>query len=182
MAQLLRECDVLDDDVLDDQQRADLLPGDLEGVSLDLLAVLHDLFGALEGRHFLERLVYARGDEALERLAVILLKELHHGRLRDAEQHAQFDMDLLQVRRVAIRLVLRRLLPDGDGMDERDDRSLHAETLRFEGRRDLAHRHLHAAIAGLHHIRAGRRHDDGAKNQEGDADRPRDVLGCHGCS
>lgn len=92
------ECDVLDDDVFDHQQCADLLLRDLEGPGLDLFAVLDDLLGALQGGHFLERLLDARRDERLEGMSIILLEQPDHGSFRDAVKHPQLHVNLLQVR------------------------------------------------------------------------------------
>ena len=79
-----------------------------------IFAVFHDLFRALQGGHFLQGFLHARGDEAVEGIAGKLLVDLHDRRFRHAEEHLEIDGDLLEVGGVALGLVLGRLLPDGD--------------------------------------------------------------------
>ena len=50
-------------------QGADFLARQFESVRLDLLAVLDDLFGALQGGDLLEGFLHTRGDQARERIA-----------------------------------------------------------------------------------------------------------------
>ena len=61
--------DVLDHDVLDDQQVADLRAGEFEGAGLDEFAVLDDLLRALLRGGFLESLLDPGRDEGVERFA-----------------------------------------------------------------------------------------------------------------
>ena len=65
--QLFGESDVFDDDVFDYEQGANFLPGEFEGASLDLLAVLDDLLGALQSGDFFEGLLDARARRGCQR-------------------------------------------------------------------------------------------------------------------
>ena len=163
--EFLGQGDVVDDDVFDDQQAADLLAGDLKRMGFDLLAVFDNLLGALQRDDLFERLLHPRLKQAGERLAIIALKERGHRGLGNAKEHAQFDVDLLQVRGITIGFVLLGLLADRNGMDGGNQRRFEPKSLRLEDGRDFAHGDLDAAIAWLNHIGARGGHNDGHEDQ-----------------
>jgi TPR repeat protein len=123
--------------------------------------------------------LHARGDETLEGIAVVILEKFDHGCLGDAEEHLELDRDLLEIGRVAFGFVFGGLLPDGDLGDRGDKGRLQAEALGFEGPGDLTEGDLHAAIARLHDIGAGRSHNDSAENQQADSDKLGEGLWTH---
>src|SRR4051812_12617447 len=134
MLQFARERNVLNDHVLDDDQRSDLFSRQLKGARFNMLTRFHDLLGALQGNHLFERFVNSRGDQALKRIAIISLKQLDHRSLRNTKEHAQLDLNLLQVRRITLGFILSSLLTNRDGMNRGDQRGLQSESFGLKSR------------------------------------------------
>ena len=81
----MREINILDDDILDNQERADFLPHAGKCLGLDIFAVFDDLFGALHGGNFFQSFLHTRRDQTIEGVARITLINLHDTRFWDAK-------------------------------------------------------------------------------------------------
>lgn len=119
--ELFGKRDVLDHDIFDDEEGAEFLAGDFDRERVLICSRFFTICSALCNCDFLQGFLDARGDQALEWAAEVVLVKLHDGGLRNAEEDFKFD-GLLEIGGVALGFVLGGLLADGDLGDGGDER------------------------------------------------------------
>lgn len=168
--EFLREDDVFDDQILDDEQRADFFASGGESAGFDFFAFLDELLGALKRGYFFESFLNAGSDEAVEGIAGVFLVNANDGTLGDAIKETQVHVHLLKIGGVGLGGKLTRHLADGDVDNVGDEGSLGPEALGFEIVTDLAERDLNPAKARLDHVGALCRKNDEGQNDDPEAD------------